>query len=147
MRGYRDYHPTEHMTYHDLKGRADTTLEIEAVVEGKHWLNGKRTDCLLVRFVGKKKGLRLNATINTQVSRACGHGPDFDKWPGKWVTVFQTTDPSIRGDDQNCLRVRPATAEAIERAKASRARTAAGEPVNTETGAIGEMVGQGESSA
>lgn len=143
MPSYRDFHPTEHLTYHDLQGRPDTTLQIEKVVEGQRWNNSKREACLIVRFVGKKKGLRLNATINTQISHKCGFGIDFDKWPGKWVTVFHTTDESIRGDDKNCLRVRPAKAEDVKRAEAAMSRTAApattpsGEPVDQATGVIG----------
>lgn len=126
MRTYRDYYPTEHLTYHDLRGKPEMTVQIESVTEGERWNGTKREKCLLVNFVGKKKGLRLGSTINTQIAVHCGHGRDFDAWPGKWITLYTTTDPAIRGEDKNCLRVKQAAREAISKVEAARARAAAG---------------------
>lgn len=103
FRRFRDFRPTEHITHHDLDGKP-RTLKVAGVVDGQQWQKGRRVDCLVVRFEGAKKGLVLNASINEVLALA--FGDDFDRWTGKAVTLYPTTDDRIRLDDKRCVRVR-----------------------------------------
>lgn len=69
--------------------------------------DGGKEKKLLMRFVGKSKGLALNVTNANMMAEVAG-SRDYDYWPGKQIVMYRTmTDfggrrvPAIRLDHPN----------------------------------------------
>lgn len=99
---------TDHRWLHagDLLGR-DVTVQIAkveaGVLEGE---KGKKDRKPVATFRGKEKPFALNATNCKMLTRLFG-SPDVNDWVGKWITLYPTTTAGPRGEDVECIRVRP----------------------------------------
>lgn len=113
----------------DLVGKdgkpRDYTLEISKVVQRKVYSQKVQKDRgkLTIEFKGASKPLICGAVL-------CGiiegmYGADYEKWPGKLVTLYQTTTSVGPKKDVPCVRIRP-------QAPRANAETLTSQPVDPE---------------
>lgn len=77
--------PSDYLKASDLNGQAVTvTIASAELVEfGK---NNDKESKLLIKFVGKKRGLICNKTNAKTIEKVCG-SDDTDDWIGKRITI------------------------------------------------------------
>lgn len=85
----------------DLGGRKHRlTIDSMETVEFKQ--NGSTTRKVGINFVGKQKGLMLNKTNASLISKQ--YGDESDNWIGQTITIYPTTT-EYQGDQVDCIRV------------------------------------------
>lgn len=92
-----DAFPSKYLAAADLNGKTITvtidTIQMEEVGEDHK---------PVVYFRGAKKGMVLNKTNASTISRM--HGQDTDDWIGKRISIWPT-QTDFRGDTVPCIRV------------------------------------------
>lgn len=113
--------PSKYLSEPDLQGREITVTMSHVQMEGISADNDDQKPVLY--FEGKKKGLVLNKTNSTTITRV--YGDDSDDWLGKSVTLYPTTD-RFKGEIVPCIRVKipPASLPATHRPIRQQAATA-----------------------
>lgn len=90
----------------DLPKPARVEIESADVEDVKDKQTGQNARKLVVRFVGKEKGLVCNRTNADSIAQIVGTY-DTEAWPGHSLVIYN--DPTVRfGNTQGGIRVRPA---------------------------------------
>ena len=106
------YGANQNLKAEDLAGRAHK-VQIDNIEIAKFKGQNGEEQKLVVKLVGKKKGLVLNKTNSMVISKY--YGKDFTQWRGKEIEIFPT-ETDFGGKLVDCIRVRveppraPATA-------------------------------------
>lgn len=96
------YGVSKNLKAEDLKGKAHkVTIEGVETVQFKGQ-NGQETK-LVLKLVGKQKGLVLNKTNSKVVAKY--YGKDYTSWNGKEIEIFPT-ETEFNGQLTECIRVR-----------------------------------------
>ncbi|MDH3719351.1 MAG: hypothetical protein OES79_14625 [Planctomycetota bacterium] len=87
----------------------DLPHAVTVEIEEARWEEMGDDSKVVVRFVGKEKGLPLNVT-NWGAIEAALNEADTDRWKGKHIELYPTTT-HFRGKEVGCIRVRPDPSE------------------------------------
>ena len=80
--------PSRYLKAHELQGKEPTVTIARVALERAY----KSGDVLvIVYFLGKAKGLKLNLTMSREIARIAG-SEDTDHWKGTVVQLFATTE-------------------------------------------------------
>lgn len=105
MANINDAFPSNFLKASDLKGNAVTVtidrIEFEPVGQTKEMKP-------VIYFTNKEKGLVLNKTNATTISRLLGSGETED-WHGAAIRIYPT-ETSYQGEQVDCIRVKAGTA-------------------------------------
>lgn len=105
MPHYKRFFDNDYIGSFDL-GPGDHAVVIERVEQGELQIPGTsaKERKPLVRFVGKKKPMVLNATNAKTI--AAIYGTNTDEWVGKPIAIY-ATKTTFAGEEVDCIRVRP----------------------------------------
>lgn len=99
------YGISKNLKAEDLKGKAHKVVieNVETVqFKSQNGQNGQETK-LVLKLVGKQKGLVLNKTNSKVVAKY--YGKDYTAWGGKEIEIFPT-ETEFNGQLTECIRVR-----------------------------------------
>jgi hypothetical protein len=104
MRFYEAF-PTKHLSAKvDFGDGLDKILTIHDAQMERMGQGKQAEDKIVVYFSEIEKGLVLNKTNATTISKVCG-SDDTDDWIGKRIAIF-ATETEFAGDQIECIRVR-----------------------------------------
>lgn len=133
------HEPSENLSWVDIHGKGDVTVQIEKVTRGEViGEKGRKKRMPFVAFKGASKRLGLNKT-NTKTLIAL-YGKYAEDWVGQRCTLYITTTRNGEGDTVECIRIRnvkPAAKEATS-APVAPAEPASSEPTADEARMIAE---------
>lgn len=95
----------DYLGAYSLPEGKDITVTIKEVKrEIVTGVGGKKEECTVAHIEGNKP-LILNSTNSKTIQKLYGT-PYIEDWKGKQITLFSTTT-KLRGEDVECLRIRP----------------------------------------